>query len=88
VQLMHQRLIPYEKWRWYLSDVLVPIAAAVGVALLAQVFQPAAYQSRLAWVIFLLTVGVAALAASTLSASRIRVQLLGAVTRSLHWRYS
>jgi O-antigen/teichoic acid export membrane protein len=28
VHLMHRRLLPGEKWRWYLQDVLLPLSAA------------------------------------------------------------
>jgi len=28
IQLMHRRLLPDEKWRWYLSDVVMPIIVA------------------------------------------------------------
>jgi O-antigen/teichoic acid export membrane protein len=86
VQFMHQRLIPHEKWRWYLSDVIVPVAAAAMVTLLAKAFQPADYQSRVAWATFLPAVGALALAASSLSASRVRVRLLNVMVHSLHWR--
>lgn len=33
-QLLHRRLIPSEKWRWYLEDVLQPAAASVCTVLL------------------------------------------------------
>lgn len=76
IQLMHIRLIPQEKWRWYFADVLLPVSGAIGVMLLAQAFQPASYQSRLYWFAFLLVTGGLALAASTVLADRIRPRLL------------
>jgi O-antigen/teichoic acid export membrane protein len=88
IQFMHRRLIPDEKWRWYFADVLLPIAGAIGVMLLAQQLQPASYQDRWHWFVFLLITGSLTLAASTALASRIRPRLLAIMRRSLHWRYS
>lgn len=41
IQLMHRRLLKGEQWRWYLSDVLLPGAGAVAVALAARLVPPA-----------------------------------------------
>jgi O-antigen/teichoic acid export membrane protein len=87
IHLMHDRLLRHEKVRWYLADTGLPVAGATTVALLARAFQPAEYESRLAWVAFLTLSGGLALAASTMSASRVRARLL-AITRALQWRYS
>jgi len=75
IQLMHRRLIPDEKWRWYFGDVLLPIGGGIGVMLLAHQFQPASYQDRWHWFAFLLVTGSLALVASTVLANRIRTQL-------------
>ncbi len=72
IHFMHHRLIPKEKGRWYFADVLKPLSGAVGVMLLVQQVQPASYQNRLHWFIFLLVAGCLALAASTALADRIR----------------
>jgi hypothetical protein len=29
---MHKRLLPAEKWRWYLQDVFVPLIVSVAIA--------------------------------------------------------
>jgi len=86
IQFMHRRLIPDEKWRWYFADVLWPIAGAVMVVLLAKAFQPAGYQDRWHWLVFLCITGGLALAAATALADRIRPQLLSIMGRSLHRR--
>jgi O-antigen/teichoic acid export membrane protein len=79
VQFMHRRLIPQEKWRWYVGDVLLPMGGAIGVMLLAQQLQPAAYENRLAWTLFLGAAGVLALAMSAILAEKIRSQVLEAI---------
>lgn len=76
IQFMHRRLIPKEKWRWYVDDLLLPIGGAIGVMLLAQQLQPASYQDRWHWFAFLLITGALALVASTVLATRIRTRLL------------
>jgi O-antigen/teichoic acid export membrane protein len=88
IQLMHRRLIPKEKWRWYFDDLLLPISGAIGIMLMAQQIQPASYQDRWHWFVFLLIAGGLALVASTVLADRIRPWLLSIVVRAFHWRYS
>jgi O-antigen/teichoic acid export membrane protein len=75
IQLMHRTLIPREKWRWYFSDVLLPVAGVIGVMLLAQLLQPASYDSRWRWFIFLLVTGATALVVCAILASTLRARL-------------
>lgn len=86
IQFMHRRLIPDEKWRWYLADVLLPLAGAACVTLLAQHFRPTSFQNRWHWFFFLLITGGLALGASTVLAERIRKQLLTVLSSGFHWR--
>jgi O-antigen/teichoic acid export membrane protein len=72
VQFMHQRLIPHEKWRWYFLDVLLPASGAIGAAMLAQQLQPATYQERMRWFIFLALAGLLVLSVTILLADRVR----------------
>lgn len=88
IPLMHLRLIRYEKWRWYLADVLLPVGGAIAVMLLAQRLQPASYHGRWRWVVFLLITGGLAQAASTVLADRIRPRLLMIMGHAFNWRYS
>jgi O-antigen/teichoic acid export membrane protein len=74
VQLMHRRLIPREKWRWYFSDVLMPVAGAIGIMLLALRLRPTTYGNRWQWFTFLSLTGVLALATSALLASTVRLR--------------
>ena len=86
VQFMHRRLIPGEKWRWYLADVLLPVAGTAAVALLARVFQPAGYQSRIAWLAFLGGFGLLALLVAGLLADRIRPRVTAVIGRLMGGR--
>jgi len=88
MHLMHHRLIPKEKWGWYVADVLVPVCGPVGVVLLAQQFQPASYQDRWHWFIFLSLVGAGALLISTALADRVRSVMFATVGRFFRWQYS
>ncbi|HLM66287.1 MAG TPA: polysaccharide biosynthesis C-terminal domain-containing protein, partial [Longimicrobium sp.] len=77
IQLMHRRLLPAEKWGWYLRDVLVPVSGALAVMLAARQLQPAGYGDRLHWLLFLLASGAAATAACVFLAHRVRQRLPG-----------
>jgi O-antigen/teichoic acid export membrane protein len=84
VQIMHRRLIPHEKWKWYISDVLLPVLGAVSVMSVALLLQPARYQDRWNWMVFSLITITLALAASAALASRIRPRVLAIIRRSGH----
>jgi O-antigen/teichoic acid export membrane protein len=88
IQCMHRRLIPKEKWRWYLADVLLPVSGAAGVLLVAKFFEPAMYQSRVSWFVFLLISGSIATAVSVAVTESTRSQVLRLIQRSLQWEYS
>lgn len=45
-QLLHRRLLPSEKWRWYWADVVVPAAVSLGGALLLATIWPVGAGSR------------------------------------------
>jgi len=79
VQLMHRRLIPSEKWRWYFADVLAPIGACLGVMLSARVAQPDEYENRALWLGFLIVAGGMGLVFSSLSAGLLRERLLSMI---------
>ncbi|HET6765078.1 MAG TPA: oligosaccharide flippase family protein [Longimicrobiaceae bacterium] len=67
IQLMHRRLLPGEKWRWYGVDVGLPLLAACAVALVSRMLLPEGLGrlGMLGWVAATgtLTLGAAALAA-------------------------
>ncbi len=86
IQFMHRRLIPREKLHWYVSDLLLPVGGALGVALLARLFRPTGYASRLHWLIFLSITGACSMAAATALASRVRPRVVSFVTGLLRAR--
>lgn len=88
IQFMHKKIIPDEKWKWYFVDLLMPICGAMGVSMLTKPFKPADYESRWAWVAYLLICGVAMLAASVALASHIRAKVIALIKHSLHWQFS
>jgi O-antigen/teichoic acid export membrane protein len=88
IQLMHRRLLRQEKWRWYFADSSLPVAGAIAVTLVARAFEPADYQSRLAWLAFLFVFGGLALVAATLFADQVRARLIALVRGSISWRFS
>jgi O-antigen/teichoic acid export membrane protein len=84
LQFMHLRILPKEKWRWYVGDVLSPVCGVAAVALAVHPFQPSGYQEQWRWFVFLLFSGSLALAMSVILASDIRSRLwsiLGAYFR-------
>lgn len=64
IALMHRRILPAEKWRWYGHDVALPmLAAALGLGLL-QPFAPSG-SARLPWIVYLgVSLSIACLAAA------------------------
>jgi len=76
IQLMHCKLIPNEKWRWYIADLGLPIAASVGIILMASLFRPNECESRFQWLIFLILTGGITLTFSSLFANHLRNKIL------------
>jgi O-antigen/teichoic acid export membrane protein len=76
---MHRRLMPGDKWRWYLFDVLLPALGAAGALLLALALRPARFDDRLEWFWYLAGSGIMALAGSLMLADRMRTRCLAMV---------
>jgi O-antigen/teichoic acid export membrane protein len=74
ISLMHRRLLPGEKWRWYSQDVGVPLAVATGVAWLCRRLTPDHF-NRIEELGSLLLSGGCALFASALAVPAGRDQL-------------
>lgn len=83
VQFMHRRILPGEKRRWYIDDVLLPTGGAFAVMLVARQFMPADFHSRLQWLVFLFITGCLALAAAGTLANRVRSLALTAMSNGL-----
>jgi len=84
LQFMHRRILQQEKWRWYFADVLRPAGGSIIVGLAAFALQPAAFQKRWLWLIFLLLTGLLSLAASLLMADRIRPKFFAIMNRAFY----
>ncbi len=76
IQLMHRTLLPQEKWRWYLNDVIVPTGAALVCVLTAQFFEPELTASRWQISFFLLCTGLIALIGALLVSPQLIKRLL------------
>jgi peptidoglycan biosynthesis protein MviN/MurJ (putative lipid II flippase) len=72
--LMHRRLLPAEKWRWYCADVAVPLAAAAATAFLCRWVMPHGL-SKLGEFSVLLVTSSCVLIAAALAAPLVRDQL-------------
>jgi O-antigen/teichoic acid export membrane protein len=80
IPLMHRRLLPAEKWRWYGQDVAVPFAAATSAALLCRWAMPHDL-GKLGEFSVLLTTSMCVLIAAAAAAPIVRHQL----TRYFRW---
>jgi O-antigen/teichoic acid export membrane protein len=72
--LMHRRLLPAEKWRWYLADVIAPLAAGFGVSEVCRLASPSG-TGNLVNVGFLAMAAACVLFAMLLAAPMLRSQL-------------
>jgi len=80
IPLMHRRLLPAEKWRWYSRDVAVPLAAATAAALLCRWALPHDL-GKLGEFSVLLATSTCVLIAAATAAPMVRHQLV----RYLRW---
>jgi O-antigen/teichoic acid export membrane protein len=74
IPIMHRRLLRGERWRWYWQDVGVPLAACTLVAGACREFIRVP-QPRVEMMLYLATVGLAALAATALATPVTRTWL-------------
>ncbi len=72
VQLMHRRILGREKLNWYLSDVGLPFALALGLGGALAPLAPQGLASRAHWGLFLFIVGVITLCGAFLGAPSVR----------------
>jgi O-antigen/teichoic acid export membrane protein len=64
IQIMHRRLLPDEKWRWYLNDVAVPMMTTIIVAVIWRLLLPGAL-SRVGMFVYLFGISATTLLAAT-----------------------
>lgn len=75
VSLMHRRLLPAEKWRWYGRDVFLPLGAAAVTALVLRALLPAPGH-RVLELFWVASTSVLVLGAAALAAPAVRHQLI------------
>ena len=81
VPIMHRRLLAGEQGGWYVQDVILPLLAATGVAVLLRAVAPD-FSGRIAQAVLLLAIGALVLVAAALSASQIRAACLAKLRRA------
>lgn len=80
IPIAHRRLLPGEKWRWYLEDVSYPLLAALGLAGVGRWLIHGQMSLPVTGMV-LLAVYVAALMGAALAASLVRTQIMGIAHR-------
>jgi O-antigen/teichoic acid export membrane protein len=81
VYFMHRRLLPTEKWRWYLQDVAIPLVAATATARLCYWVMPEHLGKMLELGVLLASSG-SVLIAGALAAPSVRYQMMRQVIDS------
>lgn len=71
-QIMHERLLPAEKWRWYVQDIALPLAAAFSAAGVGKFFLCHAVLTQPMMLLSLVLVSSFTLAMTVLAAPMIR----------------
>jgi O-antigen/teichoic acid export membrane protein len=84
IGLMHRRILPAEKWRWYGEDIVVPSVAALAGLLLLLGLAPEEGQRRLAWCIYLGVALLVAFSATALSLRSIRERVFLSLRKAAH----
>lgn len=74
IHLMHGRLLPAEKWRWYWHDVSLPILGAVAALLSLYGLRPDELHNRVDWLVFLTASMAAALTGSGVMFKSVRTR--------------
>jgi O-antigen/teichoic acid export membrane protein len=83
VPLMHRRLIPREMGRWYVEDVLFPMAAALAVVGLARLLMPAGLD-RVPLFAYLAVSGLTAFGATVMATETSRSILFNMIAAVSH----
>lgn len=71
VQFMYRRILPQEKWRWYINDLIKPLAAALLAAKGLQWLWPN-WQGNMADLFLLFLAGCASLSAALVASNDVR----------------
>ncbi|MDD2714785.1 MAG: oligosaccharide flippase family protein [Candidatus Wallbacteria bacterium] len=82
VHIMHRRLLCGEKWRWYLWDLILPLACGAGTVTAFRFMTPAALSKPLEFV-WLAAASLTTAAVSTLATTDLRKLILDVLKRRL-----
>ncbi|HEX8254933.1 MAG TPA: oligosaccharide flippase family protein [Thermoanaerobaculia bacterium] len=74
VPIMHRRLLPGEKWRWYTRDVLLPLSGAASCAALFRAAMPH-FARNWSLAAYIATAGLCTLTVAALLADQVRRRL-------------
>ncbi|MBA2671020.1 MAG: oligosaccharide flippase family protein [Gemmatimonadetes bacterium] len=81
LQIMHTRLLPGDRWRWYLEDVGLPLVAALSVTALGRWLLPAG-MTMIGIFFWVAVTAVLALVAAALSAPQVRRSVFERIGKS------
>jgi O-antigen/teichoic acid export membrane protein len=81
IPIMHRRLLPEEKWRWYRQDVLIPLGTALLIAGLGKLFMGGA-MTQFMTVIYLIVVSALTLGITAIATSATRSWVLERLWRN------
>lgn len=76
ISLMHRKLIPKEKWAWYIFDIFLPVIGIVITAILVRQFQPIDYNNRTEWFLYLVVVSLFGNIVVVLLAKHVREKVI------------
>lgn len=87
IQIMHRRLLPGEKWRWYTRDVAMPLVVSLTLVAVGRWLLPSHLQALLL-VVYLVLLWLAAVSTALLTTSQLRTLFFGylAAWRVNFWR--
>ncbi len=81
IHLLHRRLLPEEKWAWYLKDLALPSVGALSVCLISMIFIKAPQNHRLEYLFFLVLCTLTAFIAAAMFAPRVRIRICNALLK-------
>ena len=88
IQLMHLRILPADKWQWYLNDVGLPTLGVAVTMLLVYNLKPSTFHDRGSWFIFLTASLICALVVSIILAKDIRSRIYVSVREARGAKFS
>lgn len=80
--IMHLRLLPFEKWRWYLQDVFVPLMASITIAGSGRLLM-GSQSSQFMTIFFLFIVSILTISVTAMTTQTTRAWLINAILMRL-----